>query len=93
MSDVIIVALISLIGTVVGSVSGVLISNRLTIYRIEQLEIAVKENTKLKDYFTELKAHNELQDQKMTFIEGEVKRLVDDVRSLKHCRANMDVDA
>lgn len=32
------VALISLVGTLVGSISGVLVSNKLTTYRIEQLE-------------------------------------------------------
>lgn len=32
------VALISLVGTIVGSITGVLVSNKLTIYRIEQLE-------------------------------------------------------
>lgn len=34
----IMVALISLVGTLVGSISGVLVSNKLTTYRIEQLE-------------------------------------------------------
>lgn len=34
----IVVAFISLIGTVVGSGAGILVSNRLTTYRIEQLE-------------------------------------------------------
>lgn len=34
----IIVALISLIGTVVGSMAGILVSNKLSTYRIEQLE-------------------------------------------------------
>ena len=32
------VALISLFGTLFGSISGVLVSNKLTTYRIEQLE-------------------------------------------------------
>ena len=35
---VVTVALISLIGTLVGSISGVLVSNKLSNYRIEQLE-------------------------------------------------------
>lgn len=34
----VIVALISLVGTLVGSISGVLVANKLTTYRIEQLE-------------------------------------------------------
>lgn len=46
MSDVIIVGLLSLAGTVVGSMLGILASNRLTVYRIEQLEKKVdKHNT------------------------------------------------
>lgn len=38
MSDIVIVALISLIGTLFGSGAGILVSNKLTAYRIEQLE-------------------------------------------------------
>ena len=34
----IVVAIISLIGTITGSITGVLVSNKLSIYRIEQLE-------------------------------------------------------
>lgn len=34
----IVVAIISLVGTVVGSGAGILVSNKLTTYRIEQLE-------------------------------------------------------
>ena len=32
------VAIISLFGTIVGSITGILVSNRLSTYRIEQLE-------------------------------------------------------
>lgn len=32
------VAMISLVGTIIGSITGVLVSNKLTTYRIEQLE-------------------------------------------------------
>ena len=38
MSETVVVAAISLIGTVFGSVIGILTSNKLTVYRIEQLE-------------------------------------------------------
>ena len=42
----IIVALLSLAGTLVGSIVGILTANKLVVYRIEQLEIAVnKHNT------------------------------------------------
>ena len=38
MTDTIVIAILSLIGTMAGSVAGVLAANRLTNYRIEQLE-------------------------------------------------------
>ncbi len=38
MSDSILVSIISLIGTLGGTFGGILVSNRLTAYRIEQLE-------------------------------------------------------
>lgn len=43
MNTEIIVALVSLIGTLVGSLLGVLTSTRLTVYRIEQLEKKVEQ--------------------------------------------------
>ena len=46
MSDTIIIAILSMVGTVVGSLGGIIASSRLTIYRIEQLEKKVdKHNT------------------------------------------------
>ncbi len=46
MSDVVIVALISFAGTIIGSLFGVLTANKLTNYRIQKLEEKVdKHNT------------------------------------------------
>lgn len=38
LSETVIVAALSLIGTVTGSVLGIIASNKVTLYRIEQLE-------------------------------------------------------
>lgn len=38
MSETIIIALISLVGTLAGSLGGILVSSKITNYRIEQLE-------------------------------------------------------
>ena len=38
MSETVMVALISLVGTLGGTLGGILVSNKLTNYRIEQLE-------------------------------------------------------
>lgn len=46
MDTTLIVAVISAIGTMIGSLSGILISNRLTNYRIQQLEKKVDEHNR-----------------------------------------------
>lgn len=52
MSSEIIIALLSLAGTLIGSLSGVLAANRLTNYRIQQLEKKVeKHNTMVERTF------------------------------------------
>ena len=44
MSDVVIVGILSLIGTLLGSISGILAASKLTNYRIEQLEKKVEKH-------------------------------------------------
>ena len=64
MNDTVIVSILSLVGTVVGTLGGILVSNRLSMYRIEQLEKKVdKHNTviertyKLEQEVKDLKEH------------------------------------
>ena len=47
MPETIIVALISLAGTAIGSVAGILTANKLTVYRIEQLEKKVDKHNNM----------------------------------------------
>ena len=47
MSETIIVGILSIIGTLVGSLGGVLAANRLTNYRIEQLEKKVERHNQV----------------------------------------------
>ena len=47
MSTEIIVAILSLIGTAVGSLAGILTANKLMTYRIEQLEKKVEKHNNL----------------------------------------------
>ena len=44
MSETIIVAVLALVGTLTGSLGGILTANRLTNYRIEQLEKKVEKH-------------------------------------------------
>ena len=47
MSETIVVALIGLLGSMAGSLGGVLVSARLTQYRLEQLERKVQAHNRL----------------------------------------------
>lgn len=47
MNDVVIVGLLSLLGTLMGSVAGIMTANRLTAYRIDQLEKKVDKHNHL----------------------------------------------
>lgn len=49
MSEAVIVAILALIGTLGGSFAGILTSNKLTNYRIEQLEQKVEKHNKVID--------------------------------------------
>lgn len=72
MSDTIIVALLSLAGTIVGSGLGVMASSRLTQYRLEQLERKVQ-------------AHNNLVERTYK-LEGEMQECQHDIRDLKSAK-------
>lgn len=54
MSDVVIVGILSLIGTLLGSISGILAASKLTNYRIEQLEKKVEKHNSVLERVYEL---------------------------------------
>lgn len=72
MDSTIIVAIISLIGTLGGSLGGILVANKLTNYRVEQLEKKVEK-------------HNSIVERTYV-LEGQVEELQHDIRDLKGAR-------
>ena len=60
MSESVIVALISLAGTLGGTFGGILVSNKLTNYRLEQLEKKVSEHNSLVRRTYELEAKDKV---------------------------------
>lgn len=68
MSETVIVALIGLAGSSIGSLLGILVSSKLTQYRLEQLEkkfdAALSEISLIKQRIYELEKHNEVQDER-----------------------------
>lgn len=63
--EAIIVALIGLAGSAVGSILGVLASARLTTYRLEQLEQRVQAHNNLIERTYKLEERTELQEEKI----------------------------
>lgn len=49
MSDAVLVAVLSLSGTLIGSLAGIMTANKLAMWRIEQLEKKVAEHNGIKD--------------------------------------------
>ena len=69
MNETVIVALLSLVGTLLGTLGGILTANKLSNYRIEQLEKKVQ-------------AHNNLIDRTYR-LEGAVSEMQHDIKDLK----------
>ena len=61
----IVVALIGLAGSALGSILGVLASAKLTSYRLEQLEKKVEVHNKVSDRVYKLEERTELQEEKI----------------------------
>lgn len=64
MTDSVLVALLSLIGTAIGSVLGIFANNRLVVYRLEQLERKVEKHNNLVERVALLEKEVYLQERK-----------------------------
>lgn len=65
MSEAVLVALIGLAGSGAGAFGGILISSRLTQYRLEQLEKRVQAHNNLIERTYKLEERTELQEEKL----------------------------
>lgn len=68
MSDAVIVAIVGLIGSAIGSLCGILVSQKLTQYRLEQLEKKVDKHNGLIDRTYHLEAQDELREEQIKVI-------------------------
>lgn len=60
MDQTIIVGILSLLGTLIGTLGGILTANKLTTYRIEQLEKKVEAHNKVIDRVYKLETDKEV---------------------------------
>ena len=65
MNDTIMVSIISLAGTLMGTFGGIMTANRLTGYRIEQLEKKVEKHNNLVEKVIILEDNDKLLDEKI----------------------------
>ena len=77
MSETILVSLISLLGTLGGTLGGILVSNKITNYRIEQLENKVEKHNQVIDRVYELEKRDEVEKEEIRVINHRVADLED----------------
>lgn len=65
MNETVIIALISLCGTLLGTFGGILTSNKLVIYRIQQLESKVEKHNQVVERVFRLEDSDKLLDEKI----------------------------
>ena len=79
MTETIIIALLSLFGTLIGSLTGILTSNKLTNYRIQELEKKVEKHNSIIERVYKLEKHEAIADEELK--EGE--RRIDGLEQYK----------
>lgn len=77
MEPTVIASLVSLVGTLVGTFSGIYASSKLTIYRIEQLEKKVDRFASIEEKLFELEKHNAVQDERTETIAENIRKVED----------------
>ncbi|MGN0467717.1 MAG: hypothetical protein ACI4GY_03205 [Acutalibacteraceae bacterium] len=80
MTQTVIVALISLLGSLFGTLGGILTSSKLTNYRLEQLEKKVAEHNNLVSRTYELEANEKM-------LEEKINTLSEKIGSMNFCPA------
>ena len=68
--DGILVAVLSLIGTIIGSLGGILTANKLTNYRIEQLEKKVEKHNNVIERVYNLEKHEAVIEEEIEQLRG-----------------------
>lgn len=78
MTEGIVIALIGLVGSGIGSILGILASSKLTNYRIEQLEKKVNLHNNLIERTFKLEKQESILEEKINTINEHINRIEDD---------------
>lgn len=83
MSDALLVAIISFIGTALGTLCGMVANNKMVMYRIEELEKMFKE-VRIVERLSNLEHSDDLTNNRISKLEKETSRIVSDIKELKN---------
>ncbi len=72
METQIIVSMIALLGSVIGTFSGIVVSSKLTNYRIEELEKKVDKHNQVIDRVYKLEQHNAVLEEEIKTINSKI---------------------
>ncbi len=75
MNDAILIAIISLLGTVIGTFGGILTSYKLVSYRIEQLEKKVEKHNNVIERVFRLEDNDRLIEEKLSVVNHRISKL------------------
>lgn len=84
MSSEIVVALLALLGTVIGTFSGIITANKLTQYRIDKLEERLNDMDTLDDRLTQVELKQAIHDTYISTLRNEIDRNIKDIREIKN---------
>ena len=77
MSETIIVALLSLAGTILGTFGGILTASKLTNYRIEQLEKKVEKHNHVIERVYELEKQEAVMDEEIKIMSHQIEEFTE----------------
>lgn len=75
MPNEVIVALLSLAGTCIGSVAGIIVSNKLVVYRIGQLEKRVEKHNNVIERVYKLEEKDAVHDEQLKVVNHRIQDL------------------
>ena len=75
MSETVIVAILSLVGTLIGSLGGILAANKLTNYRIKKLEEKVEKHNQVVERVYRLESLEAVNEEKIAAVDEKIDHL------------------
>ena len=82
MTEAIIVALLSCLGTLLGSLAGIVSSSKMINYRVDKIEERLNMMDQLDKRLTNLEAHNQVKDEQIANLQKETKRNETSIKEL-----------